>query len=71
MELCCGALVGMGETDAQRIELLVQLRELDPTEVPVNFLNPRPGTPLGDRPVVGGLGRHPVDRAVPSRPCRA
>jgi biotin synthase len=53
MELCCGALVGMGETDAQRVELLLQLQELDPTEVPVNFLNPRPGTPLGDRPVVG------------------
>jgi len=53
MELCCGALVGMGESDDQRIELLLQLRELDPTEVPVNFLNPRPGTPLGDRPVVG------------------
>ena len=53
MELCCGALVGMGESDAQRVELLLQLRELDPTEVPVNFLNPRPGTPLGDRPVVG------------------
>ena len=48
MELCCGALVGMGETDEQRIELLGQLQELDPTEVPLNFLNPRPGTPLGD-----------------------
>jgi biotin synthase len=53
MELCCGALVGMGESDAQRVELLLQLRDLDPTEVPLNFLNPRPGTPLGDRPVVG------------------
>jgi biotin synthase len=48
MELCCGALVGMGETDEQRIELLGQLQELGPTEVPLNFLNPRPGTPLGD-----------------------
>ena len=48
MELCCGALIGMGETDEQRVELLVQLQELDPTEVPLNFLNPRPGTPLGD-----------------------
>jgi biotin synthase len=48
MELCCGALIGMGETDDQRIELLVQLQELGPTEVPLNFLNPRPGTPLGD-----------------------
>lgn len=50
MELCCGALLGMGESDAQRVELLLQLRQLGPTEVPVNFLNPRPGTPLGDRP---------------------
>jgi biotin synthase len=53
MELCCGALIGMGESDAQRIELLMELRALDPTEVPVNFLNPRPGTPLGARTVVG------------------
>ena len=30
-----------------------QLQELEPTEVPINFLNPRPGTPLGDRPIVG------------------
>jgi len=52
MELCCGALIGMGETDGQRIELLVQLQALDPTEVPLNFLNPRPGTPLGDAPPV-------------------
>jgi len=53
MELCCGALLGMGETDAQRVELLLQLRELDPTEVPLNFLNPRPGTPLSERRVLG------------------
>ncbi len=53
MELCCGALLGLGETDEQRIELLAQLQALDPTEVPVNFLNPRPGTPLGERPPVG------------------
>ena len=52
MELCCGVLLGMGEGDAERVELLGQLRELAPAEVPVNFLNPRPGTPLGDRPLV-------------------
>src|SRR3989442_9402062 len=52
MELCCGALLGMGESDAQRLELLGQLQEVDPAEVPVNFLNPRPGTPLADRPLV-------------------
>jgi biotin synthase len=53
MELCCGALLGMGESDAQRVELLLALRDLEPNEVPVNFLNPRPGTPLGERPAVG------------------
>ncbi len=55
MELCCGVLLGMGEADAQRIELLGQLREVDPAEVPLNFLNPRPGTPLADRPLVAAL----------------
>ncbi|MCY3662804.1 MAG: biotin synthase BioB [bacterium] len=46
MELCCGALLGMGESLDHRVELLGQLQALDPTEVPLNFLNPRPGTPL-------------------------
>lgn len=46
MELCCGVLLGMGESDDQRIELIGQLQELRPQEVPLNFLNPRPGTPL-------------------------
>jgi biotin synthase len=46
MELCCGVLLGMGETDEQRLELIGQLAELEPAEVPVNFLDPRPGTPL-------------------------
>ena len=55
MELCCGALLGMGESAAQRVELLGQLREVAPAEVPVNFLNPRPGTPLGGRPLVEPL----------------
>ena len=48
MELCCGGLVGMGETLEQRAELAAQLSELEPHEVPLNFLNPRPGTPFGD-----------------------
>jgi biotin synthase len=55
MELCCGVLLGMGESVAQRLELLDQLRSLDPDEVPINFLNPRPGTPLADSPLVGPL----------------
>ena len=48
MELCCGGLVGMGETLEQRAEFAAQLGELEPHEVPLNFLNPRPGTPFGD-----------------------
>ena len=55
MELCCGMLLGMGETNAQRIEMLLDLRAVTPAEVPLNFLNPRPGTPLGDRPLVEPL----------------
>ena len=52
MELCCGGLVGMGESLEQRAELAAQLAELGPHEVPLNFLNPRPGTPFGDLPVL-------------------
>ena len=52
MELCCGCLVGMGETVEQRAELAAQLGELEPDEVPLNFLNPRPGTPFGDLPLM-------------------
>jgi biotin synthase len=55
MELCCGVLLGMGESDEQRIELLGQLREAGPAEVPLNFLDPRPGTPLAGRPLVAAL----------------
>ncbi len=55
MQLCSGVLLGMGETAAQRVELLGQLRQADPCEVPVNFLNPRPGTPLGGRPLMRPL----------------
>lgn len=55
MELCCGALLGMGETVEQRVELIDQLADLEPSEVPVNFLNPRPGTPLGARAPMGAL----------------
>jgi biotin synthase len=55
MELCCGVLLGMGESVEQRIELIGQLREVEPAEVPINFLNPRPGTPLSDQALVEPL----------------
>ncbi|MGL4172904.1 MAG: biotin synthase BioB [Actinomycetota bacterium] len=52
MEVCCGALIGLGESLEQRAELAAQLAEVDPHEVPLNFLNPRPGTPFADLPLV-------------------
>ena len=52
MEVCCGGILGMGETLEQRAEFAAQLAALSPDEVPLNFLNPRPGTPFGDLPVM-------------------
>jgi len=52
MEVCCGGILGMGETLEQRAEFAAQLGVLEPDEVPLNFLNPRPGTPFGDLPVM-------------------
>jgi biotin synthase len=52
MEVCCGGIVGMGESLEQRAEFAAQLGDLSPDEVPMNFLNPRPGTPFGDLPTM-------------------
>jgi len=49
MEVCSGGIVGMGETVVQRAELALELAAFRPTETPLNFLNPRPGTPLAMR----------------------
>ena len=52
IEVCCGGIVGMGESVEQRAEFAAQLAALDPHEVPLNFLNPRPGTPFADMDVM-------------------
>lgn len=52
MEVCCGGILGMGETLEQRAEFAADLAALEPDEVPLNFLNPRPGTPFGDLDVL-------------------
>jgi biotin synthase len=54
MEVCSGGIVGMGETDEQRAEFAVQLADLDPHEVPMNFLIPQPGTPYEAYEVIEG-----------------
>jgi biotin synthase len=46
LNVCSGGILGMGETPEQRVELAETLRELAPDCVPLNFLNPRPGTPM-------------------------
>jgi biotin synthase len=52
MEVCCGGILGMGETLEQRAEFAAQLSEIAPDEVPLNFLDPRPGTPFAELPVL-------------------
>jgi biotin synthase len=49
LEVCSGALFGLGETEDQRIELAFALKELNVDSVPLNFLNPVSGTPLEKR----------------------
>src|SRR5437764_3092619 len=49
LETCVGGILNLGETREQRVEMAFQLAELEPTSVPINLLNPRPGTKFGDR----------------------
>jgi biotin synthase len=49
LETCVGGILNLGETREQRVEMAFQLAEINPTSVPINLLNPRPGTKFGDR----------------------
>ena len=54
MSVCCGGIIGMGETETDRLQMLEVLSNLDPApdSVPINCLMPMPGTPLADQPPV-------------------
>ncbi|HEX4223463.1 MAG TPA: biotin synthase BioB [Pseudonocardiaceae bacterium] len=54
MEVCCGGIIGLGESLEQRAEFAAQLAALNPDEVPMNFLIPNPGTPYENYPIVEG-----------------
>jgi biotin synthase len=47
MEICSGGIIGLGEEKEDVVELCYALRRVGATSVPVNFLDPRPGTPMG------------------------
>jgi biotin synthase len=49
LETCVGGILNLGESREQRVEMAFELAEIDPTSVPINMLNPRPGTKFGDR----------------------
>jgi len=49
LETCVGGILNLGESREQRVEMAFQLARNNPTSVPINMLNPRPGTKFGDR----------------------
>jgi biotin synthase len=49
LETCVGGILNLGESREQRVEMAFQLAALEPTSVPINLLNPRPGTKFGGR----------------------
>lgn len=55
LSLCSGGIVGMGESWADRIDLAMEARRAGADSIPINFLQPIPGTPLADSPIIGPM----------------
>ncbi|HIU10518.1 MAG TPA: biotin synthase BioB [Candidatus Avidehalobacter gallistercoris] len=53
LSVCSGGIMGLGESLADRVDLALTARELSVKSLPVNFLNPIPGTPYADNPIIG------------------
>jgi biotin synthase len=54
LQLCCGGIIGMGETAKQILELAFSIKSLEADEVPINILTAKQGTPLANL--------HPLDQ---------
>lgn len=53
LDVCSGGIIGMGESMSDRIDMALELADLDVDSTPVNILNPIPGTLLADTPLIG------------------
>jgi biotin synthase len=56
LSTCCGGIIGMGESDEDVVDLALSLRDLDVDSLPVNFLHPIDGTPLGGMCALDPIG---------------
>ncbi|MDD5452080.1 MAG: biotin synthase BioB [Desulfovibrionales bacterium] len=52
LEICVGGILGLGESVQDRVKFALEIKHLNPDSIPLNFLDPRPGTPLEAQPLL-------------------